>query len=346
MSVKTIFKVLIGTIVIIVLSSLTIEIFNISTTGLQVNQISRLSAKQAATLFSQETYKQTGGDGGAVNADNIRDSDGALYITGEFYDYDNATDIYNSMYTSNEFKNWMKSSEATKGNWYNLKLIDRALNNPGSLNVPFGSDGYEEAILAQKYKESMMTPSNLGIPYLDKAVLERMFQWNLAQLMSNTNPDNIKRDDNGVSYVAYKGFRIYANLATISRLEYKTFDLKNPGERVEFNRVTNIDPDNINFHFDDRLSYVQGLGEEERNKVCIVGIEYDIPVAYEGITPIKNIFNFVVSNEVEGINSGSGRAAYNEWLDNTQKLQSGGLRGNDVEGVLPIPGKLIYYIIK
>ena len=75
MSVKTIFKVLIGTIVIIVLSSLTIEMFNISTTGLQVNQISRLSAKQAATLFSQETYKQIGEDGGAVNADNIRDSD-------------------------------------------------------------------------------------------------------------------------------------------------------------------------------------------------------------------------------------------------------------------------------
>ena len=42
----------------------------------------------------------------------------------------------------------------------------------------------------QKYKESMMTPSNLGIPFRQGSIRENV-SVELAQL-SNTNPDNIK----------------------------------------------------------------------------------------------------------------------------------------------------------
>lgn len=55
-TVKTIFKVLLGTVVIIVVSMLLIEVFNLSIYGIQVNKLSRTAAYQAAAMFTQETY--------------------------------------------------------------------------------------------------------------------------------------------------------------------------------------------------------------------------------------------------------------------------------------------------
>ena len=74
MTVKGIFKVLLGTIIIMVVGSLALEMINITTTSLQLTQMSRIACRQAAVLFSQETYKDREYDstaGGAVNMDNI-----------------------------------------------------------------------------------------------------------------------------------------------------------------------------------------------------------------------------------------------------------------------------------
>ena len=60
MSVKSIFKILLGTIVIMISTSLFMELFNVSISGMQVKQMTRMAAKQACVLFTQETYKTDG----------------------------------------------------------------------------------------------------------------------------------------------------------------------------------------------------------------------------------------------------------------------------------------------
>jgi len=361
MSVKTIFKVLIGTIVIIVMSFLIIETLNISISSIQLNNMARISARQASVLLSQETYKSRldnhGDLTGTVNMPSVVDNQGNEYISGKFYNGSTAEQIYNDLYTSADFKSWVNSNPAViKGNWKSLELINRAINNPGSLNVSFPQydpsmsqsyyenmlENYSDAMLAKMYKDVMMTPLNMGVPYLDKDTLTRMFKWNVAELMSNCDPSLIKQDENGDTYVYYNGFRVYADRATIVSLEYKTFDLTIPLDRSEFRQLTNIDPDNLMFDFNPEYL---GTADDERQRVCLVGINYSIPIGYEGITPIRRVFDYVWNTEVEGINAQQ-RNATSSWNDITADLESGGFSGNSAAGVLPVPGKLIYYIIR
>ena len=130
MSVKTIFKVLIGTIILMFVSSVIVELFNISTTGLQINQISKMAGHQACILFAQESYKKYI-SGGAIDSNDIVDTHGKPYISGKFYPEDTgdptyAKDIYEDLYTNKNnsfFTVWLSSNTAaTYGNWYNLKL--------------------------------------------------------------------------------------------------------------------------------------------------------------------------------------------------------------------------------
>lgn len=349
MSVKTIFKVLIGTIVIIVVSFIVIELYNVNLMSQDLVQLTKLAAKQSAVLFSQETYKQyQAGDsiGGTIAMQDILDENGNHYLTGNFYPSESAQEIYEHLYTSDEFKAWLEDEQAVeKGNWHNLKLIDRALNRPESLTTDVRSEDYVDSMTALLYKDVMMTPLNLGIPYLDIETMNKMFRWNLAQLLSNCNSNMIRQDENGDTYVYYSGYRVYVQNARISKLDYKTFDLTNLNDRAEFSRYTHIDPDNLGFEYDqDDL----GIDNEERERVCIVGINYSIPVSYEGITPFKTMFDYVWDTEVEGLNDGAGRIEQQEF-DNTAKadLSAGGFNGwNKKEGVLPVPGKLIYYVIR
>lgn len=362
MSVKSIFKVLIGTIVIIVVSFFIIEMMNMSTSSMQLNHLAKMGARQASVLFSQETYKirtdSSGNLSGSINMDPVVDSNGVEYISGVFYTSSTPEQIYNDLYTSNDFKDWMKNNPAvSKGNWKSLKLIDRAINNPSSLNVtypvynPSMSQAYYEslvrqysdAMLAKMYKEVMMTPLNMGVPYLDKETLNRMFKWNVGELMSNCNPDNIKEDDSGNRYVMYNGFRVYADRAEITNLEYRTFDLTNTLDRDHFRQLTNIDPDNLAFDFNPEYL---GTADDERQRVALVGINYSIPIAYEGITPIRKLFDYVWNTEVDGLGS-TPSGVTQSWVDTTANMESGGFDGTaGLGGVLPVPGKLIYYIIR
>ena len=202
---------------------------------------------------------------------------------------------------------------------------------------------YSDAMLAKVYKEVMMTPLNMGVPYLDKEVLTKMFKWNVGELMSNCNSEAIKEDDNGRKYVAYNGFRVYADRAEITNLEYKTFDLTHAIDREQFRQITNIDPDNLKFDFNPEYL---GTADDERQRVALVGINYSIPIAYEGITPIRKLFDYVWRTEVNGINS-THDGTKQSWVDTTADLESGGFSGKaGLGGVLPVPGKLIYYIIR
>jgi len=311
LSVKSIFKTLIGTIVVIVVFSMITEIFNISVVGLQINQLSKLAAKQSAVLFSQETYKQYD-SGGTIAIFDVVDRSGHTYIRGNFYGDENKTplEIYNNLYRNSKFYAWVDDMNNKSGGVLDkLKLLKSGLQGI----IPSSS---MDSIVATNYVNSLYTPLNLGYPYLDKDVMNRMFKWELAQILSNTHSDQI----NG-SYVFYKGFDIYADQANISNLDYRVFDLTKPSEADEFQDVTNLDPTRLT-----------------DKTVIVVGIEYVVPVAYEGVTPLKNIFSYVFGHK-------SSNESNKSWNSSKQNLISGGFNG-DTTGTLPIPGKLVYYIVQ
>lgn len=362
MTVKGIFKVLLGTIIIMVVGSLALEMINITTTSLQLTQMSRIACRQAAVLFSQETYKDREYDstaGGAVNMDNVIAADGATYVEGNFYGLNSTPEqIYTNLYTSSEFKEWLNSSAVDRGNWKSIDLIDRALNHPDSLNVSFPTNvmasnfesqmaDYNDAMTAKAYKEVMMTPMNMGVPYMDHDTLQTMFQWNLAQLASDCKADAIRQDDNGAYCVYYKGFRVYADLAQITRLEYRVFDMTNSAERQDFEELTSIDGSNLGYD-DSLIDYLGGYeNDDERERICVVGIEYSIPIAYEGITPIRSIFDWVWDQEAAGLDGSQSRDGDYSWNDMLANLDNGGFdRATPEPGVLPVPMTLIYYVVR
>ncbi len=90
---------------------------------------------------------------------------------------------------------------------------------------------------------------------------------------------------------------------------------------------------------------------DERTNICIVGVDYEIPTAYEGITPLKNLASFIANNDVEGMDGSlQGRDTTGEEFNNNQKddLSGGGFseyESGNANGK-PVPGKLIYYVVR
>ena len=362
LSVKTIFKTLFGTIVIIVATALIVEMLNLSVTSIQLTQMSKLACKQSAVLFSQETYKQRDAmavAGGSVNMDPVRAHNGAVYVEGNFYGEGlTAEQIYTNIYTSTAFKNWCESPAALKGHWKSIDLINQALNAPGSLTTTLPSDinapdydsavdAYTDSMLALSYKNVMMTPLNMGVPYMDEEVLNRIFKWNLSQLASDCNSAVIREDQSGNICVYYKGFRVYADQARISDIEYRVYDIEDTTDLKEFKNVTHIDPAKLGYD-DSLIKYLGGYeNDDERKRICVIGLQYDVPVGYEGITPIKQVFNWLWNYEVEGLDGSESHDVHHQWNDATANLASGGFGEKTTpDGVLPVPGKLIYYVVR
>lgn len=353
MTVKTIFKVILLTIIVTVMSSLILEMFNLQTTSLQLGSISKMSAQQACVFFSQETYKRVdfkdintadliGVDGGVVSGtfykedvvpsswsskiSEMNDEDGAIT--------DESLGIYANLYlNSSEFKDFLSHYAS---NWESLSAYSSALGSAG--DDPWGIGEY--------YITSLMTPSNLGIPYLDHDSVEKIFKWNLASILNNgqytgSNLTNLK--DSGIdAYVLYKGFRVYVNRATISNLDYELLNIAEADGAAKFEEYTNINPETI--------SEGTNGADDERNKILVVGVEYTVPMSYEGITPIKNIMEFAWDTKVAGMNDNpeAGTTPTSTWDTTiTSDLSQGGLEGATLpDGQLPVPGRLVYYLVR
>ncbi len=374
MSVKGIFKALIGTVLIIVVSSLIIEMINLTISALELTQISRIACRQAAVLFSQETYKDRGGSGTISMANSLTEN-GSLYVSGEFYKElgSSPESIYKSLYTKTAFTDWLDSTPSNHSSkkmieyWNNIRLIDLGLSQSsvkdlGSINITDEDDmkEYTDSVTAKSYVDVMMTPLNMGVPYLDKDTTEKIFKWNLAQMTSNCDQSLIRDDPSKSSlgnFVYYKGFRVFANDAKITGLEYKVYELNNPSDLAEFSSITHIDnAASLGFTYGGGYEDYIGSSEDERSNVCIVGINYDIPISYEGITPLRRLAEFVWGYDVDGyVAQGSGDATDGHvrgdkghyWNTTPIRMESGGFEGNnEAKGVLPVPGKLIYYVVR
>ena len=258
--VRSIFIILIGTVVVIVLSAFLTEIINVSLNSIKLQSDVKLACNKALTLFAQESYKprSTGGTvySYTINQEKVKNCEGGDYVTGVFYEgIDSSMDadtvvstIYNNLYLNNDnFRNWYNSSASNgisflngttiAGTWETLDRVGERLNatytgapdpeEPVSFNDFTGTyDEYLESLneysnfmVGKTYLETYTTPLNMGVPYLDKDTVQKMFRWNLAQLLSNCNPDAIVKDDAGTFCVERDGFHIYADRATITKLE-------------------------------------------------------------------------------------------------------------------------------
>ena len=368
MTVKTIFKALIGTIAIIVISSCLIELFNISVTGMQIRQMTKMAARQACVLFTQETYK-TGGGKGAVNLPDIPAADGTRYITGNFYTSSDARAIWQSIFTSTDFKNFTTSGgryadtrlPAGYGSLQEafpdleiLALSSGAKYDPVVANaeVPGWNAAenssavinYNKKIKAQGYKDSMFTTVNLGIPYMDDEIVAKMFRWNLAQILSNTSSLSIQNLEGTNKYfVNYKGFECYASEAKILDYTYKCYNLDNAADKEEFKQVSNMLTASRNGVAGGGTGTLGSNYErDDNNIVTVVSIKYSVPVSYKGITPIRNIFNYVWSHEVAGLDGEvDGNLDGRTWNTETQDLV-----GGNIDGALSTLGELTYILVR
>ena len=380
MSVKTIFKTLIGTLVILVIASVCIELFNINITGMEIKQTCNIAANQAAELFTQETYKSeeeidehgnlTGRSTGVTNMPDIEAPDGSIYINGDFYVNDSGTvltnidDIWNYLYGSNS--SFKRICDLTKGSSINLSTGIVASDNSTVFNTRYefaeatdtiSSDKYfsgyntnnqmkcmikelgqlyaslyetstmnyylthsityqefknNDPIVknkslasgAQKMKNNFYTPVNIGFPYFDPKITNRIFRWDLATVLTGGHNNSIKYDENGIPYINYKGFRCYAQDAHITNFKYYILDREDANGRSRLAQLTNILDPSTSIGSLTNITNESDVNNRTNNYVVVVGIEYTIPIAYEGITPIKNIFEFMWDNEVNG-NQGS-----------------------------------------
>ena len=337
---QSIFKILALTLICIVVLSFTLEMYNAITSSHNINTKARIAARQAAVLFGQETYiRPTGGFVG--NMQGLNNNTGAFTVNGNFFIGGTPELIHQNMFvsggTSGEFIAW---AEAHRHLWRNIDLMMLSINNE---NPP----GRQiDRLIGDTFIEHRMTPLNMGVPYLDRATIERIMRWNLAMILNNGQINtatggmaNMHRVG-GRDFVLYNGFRVFINELTVE-IDYEVVNLVTQADR--FNFLTGMNA----------ATLVSG---DERDNIMIAGISYSVPVQYVGVTPIANIAEFFWENRVQGI-AASGAVA-TDWDGMTATdpaealLQGGGFIGHsdwweDADlPMLPIPGRVIYYIIR
>lgn len=386
MTVKTIFKTLFTTMVVMVLSMLLLELFNVSIVSYQLRQISRMAARQACILFTSETYKGNDGVGGTIRTQDAIAFDGSTYVSGDFYrvpyspnssEYKVA--VWKKIYANQKFVDFCNSTPALN-KYYTLEILKMAASAAKSggdvpqvsvdwTSSPAQIEASVKASTAQMYKNNYYTTANIGIPYMDEDIVNRMYQWNLAQLLSNCNKDSIQKDDNGRMCINFRGFKVYADEhsnSKISNYDYKVYDVSpNSSNRsAEQKRLwedLNIDATEDHRYLGARSDakgmqgYTTtvvgngtkpiggGYGEVYDNwYVTSVGIEYSLEVNYEGITPLRKLIAFVFNSQVTGLGTSAPSIANPDTLSNADILSMGGFDGDGLGSGVVTSGKLTY----
>ena len=317
-----------------------IEIMNISVTGVQLNSLAKLSIKQACVFFEQETYKRED-TGGGVSVDEIVTRDGYnTNIGGNFYNGSDSFSIYNSLYGMGS--NFTSDGKALEGNWVNYDILrDVASTN----NADF---------LGDFYREAQMTPMNIGVPYVDKGVIDEISKWNLGVILNNGvfNEDtggmaNVFLRDGDV-YVMYKGFEVNISDFDVVNVEYKVLDLKDSGDSKVFKDYTNMEVSVIL----DRIG-----NDDERSKVALVGITYKLSTRYVGVTPFGRFMGGMLDRDnglkkVQGLSEDISKTNDNVVdmgfdMEQEESVTNGGFEiGSGRNSNLPVDTSVVYYIVR
>lgn len=330
--VRSVFKSLVGTIIIIVCLSLFIEIANMNSVATYMKSSISRTVENSCDYFASETYKE--GNSAVTDVYGLRtDGTEQLYMSGRFYD----GDPYESLYGSGSpFEDWYRTDYAymaTDGKaWRNL---DRLAYGLGLRSNGFALTDTDKRA-GESYAEVHMTPLNLGIPYLDEETVERIARWNLAKTLSSGKPQNIHIEgslyENGIegdnleayrtsngnidtsktNYVLHNGFRCYVDTFNIDSIVYKMYDLNDASDRAKVEAITGMEDGNGGGGTGTLLGNIDsGRGEgitavvDDRQFIGIAEITYTMDMDYIGVTPIRRVINWLANMEIKGAGNGS-----------------------------------------
>ena len=327
--IKSIFKILIGVILFMTIGMFIVELYNITIASELLKSTAHTTLSKSCDYFAQESYKN--GSGNAyqlVGYDNSVDTS----LNGQFY-FGSTEQVYDRLYAnSGSFANYVNSF---KDKFRKLKVLGKGLGITGDALL----DG--EDTIASDYRQGLVTPLNIGIAYLDRDTVNKIFKWELVAVLSAGNPDMVITNpaDGSNPYVVYKGFRIYYNSIYVDNPSYRAYDLFNATDKKDFEKLTNIDTDR--YILNARINE-----NDERRYVVVVSMKYKVRVGYEGITPIKRLFQWVVNTGDDE------RFDTNRWQGETT-LSRAGARNEDFFGSglnydssVGVGNKIIYYIIR
>lgn len=296
----------------IVVTALIIEVVNVNLVGFQINKMSRLAFKLACEYFAQETYKRE--DSTLGNMPDILNENNLPIISGTFYSGSTEKEVYDKLYKDNDnFRTW---AEKHSGKWSAFDLLLLGMGIPSK-----AAQTEENYYLGKFYSDSLVTPINIGITYLDKDTVERIAKWNLAEIFSVGNPNVIVDKAGSEPYIRYKGFRIYPQSARLREIEYTIINAVSEADK--FREITGIDPTRLGF---------DGPTDERAN-ICIANIKYSVPIAYEGVSPLKKIMEFVWNKELERVPNDDDVLGYSEIV-------------SDGPRVSPVPGDIVYFVLR
>lgn len=346
--VKSIFKLIIGTMFGFILFILMVELYNVTVSAYLLKSTISGTLSRSADYFAQESYKN-----GSGNVKQLVGYGGAIdnSLNGQFY-YGTDRNNYDRLYRYDSFRTF---SLKFKEDFRKLKVLAKALGHTNDSLL----DG--EDSIGKYYIDGLVTPLNIGVAYLDKKTLNNIFRWNLVATLMGGKRDMliVNPKDNGQPYVFYKGFRIYYNSINITDIKYKVYDLYNDTDANDFNKLTNID-------VDEYINKAKISSTDERSKVIVATLNYNIKVGYEGITPIKRVIQWALNtggkdDKVIKGNNGATLTTRNadswdpkssKWSGDTS-LSKAGTRnddlssgGTDFGNAMDINSNIVYYIIR
>ena len=331
MSVKGIFKTLLAGICIPVIFMLLVEYYTVSVAAPKIRGLAQITLRNSCDYFAQETYKTNGGNGyQLVGLNGVR----PMSLNGVFYP-GNADTTYTNLYKSSaSFKEYI---DRYRHYWRRLNLLGYGLGLGGSV-----SDS--EKKLAQYYVDDKLTPLNLGVAYLDKDTLTKIFRWEYTLAMTQGKNTMITNGSDG-DYVLYQGFRIYYDTIRITSINYKVYDLLNTVDAQEFNELTNIDVASY-------VSKAQISSSDERRYVMVAKLDISMRIGYEGVTPLKRLMQWAFARDANKFSDNSS-SLYGR---DTNSLNAVNGRNEDTitttnnnfssNGQYELQNELIYYIIR
>lgn len=278
MGVKTIFKVLIGTLASIVAFCLIIESINATVNGNQFSTDLRKSVLTACEYYSQESFRRENAATGTTMANDnagvyyndatgaiteMRDSNGIRY--GDFYIGTTSDDVYNNLYGP------LRDTEMAP-----------AMGSGFSTFSGYRDAGYQ------------MTPMNLGYVYMDKDTLERIARYTLCRNLTTSGYSAggtvcdmidtwLSDDGDHTLYIKKGGFLVDINSFEITQIDYENIDLTTSVGRDRFESLTGR-----------QITNTMGT---DSNTVCVANIHCNVKIKYVGISVLRQL----IESNIQGV---------------------------------------------
>lgn len=310
----SIYKTLILIVVLPLIIFGLIEWYNVNTNSYKLTPLVEIGIDEAAKMFSEESFCLGGNPQDLfpilTGTKRVRTTDifnpvttsttdvlAVLNIHNELFDNQTTVDgIYD--YLFEDIKSFANNRDRNCVDIDGRTLTGNEVFGRIFRNLRLMTD--ESDIIGKVYRDNYVTPMNLGIPYLNDETVTAMAKWNLAKILnvdgksgsyaaslySATQLKNLHKDRVGV-YVSWNGYRVYIDKLKLD-IKYRLMDMSSNDDKEEFKAETSMQPD-VLFNSDAILA-----GSNEKYFI-LTEITYELPILYEGITPWRRAFSWVLS---------------------------------------------------